>query len=597
MQHIVMAQASVKLISDMGDSDWKYIRDLAVGGFGIIQLWKNTETDQKIAIKRCKWEEASLTKAQKERWMKEIKTMKSLSHPNVVQCIDLKLTSQIVEEMSILCMEYCEKGDLRTVLNKTDNCCGLVEEEAINAMKQILSAIEYLHSQKITHCDLKPENVALREKHKMIIYKLIDLGCAKDLGYDSILASKIGTFNYVAPELFWKKTYTCSVDYWSLGILFYEIVTGKLPFIPYKKNIFKWMSYISTKKHDDIRAFEFNGQIIFENNIEQPNNMSRMMTSKLVDWFKLVLEWDPKKRGIRNVSNSDNQCIVFELMRQILSKRIIQVFVAHMYTIFTYEADMDTQVLDLQNLIQIDTNINVHQQTITDYYGKILSESHPVQQIKYPVLFVFEKGASLAISNVNDDVPHKVLELLLSALTKLDADILHDNIRTMLFFMKREIYLHRLYIFALSIKMDILQEKFFSIKTSIDKWKARGKMINEEFFKDDKILDIFVQIESKVSCCKKETDIILDNLNICSSALFEFSEVGIVLLEGKVDIVEKMVNSSLLRNKIDKNENQFYMEQSFFENNFKDDESNIILENVMILHILDDLIQKLPSCT
>lgn len=65
-----------------------------------------------------------------------------------------------------------------------------------------------------------------------VVYKLIDLGFAKELGDGSVSASIVGTLNYLAPELLWKETYSCSVDYWSLGILFYEIITGIRPFLP-----------------------------------------------------------------------------------------------------------------------------------------------------------------------------------------------------------------------------------------------------------------------------------------------------------------------------------------------------------------------------
>jgi len=141
-------------------------------------------------------------------------------------------------------------------------------------MSEILSAVEYLHSYNITHRDLKPENIVLQDeqnvvryKRKKVIYiallayvriycidsikllyvhilqisyKLIDLGYAKELGEASTSASLVGTLNYVAPELLWKKTYSCSVDYWSLGILFYELVTGTRPFLPTMQHTMEW---------------------------------------------------------------------------------------------------------------------------------------------------------------------------------------------------------------------------------------------------------------------------------------------------------------------------------------------------------------------
>lgn len=73
-----------------------------------------------------------------------------------------------------------------------------------------------------------------------ISYKLIDLGYAKELGEASASASLVGTLNYVAPELLWREKYSCSVDYWSLGILFYELVTGTRPFLPTMQHTMEW---------------------------------------------------------------------------------------------------------------------------------------------------------------------------------------------------------------------------------------------------------------------------------------------------------------------------------------------------------------------
>lgn len=71
-------------------------------------------------------------------------------------------------------------------------------------------------------------------------YKLIDLGYAKELGKASASASLVGTLNYVAPELLWREKYSCSVDYWSLGIMFYELVTGTRPFLPTMQRTIEW---------------------------------------------------------------------------------------------------------------------------------------------------------------------------------------------------------------------------------------------------------------------------------------------------------------------------------------------------------------------
>ena len=93
----------------------------------------------------------------------------------------------------------------------------------------MILAIEYLHNIGVVYRDLKPENSIINNEGKVY---LIDLGTAKTLNEKNHFktATIIGTPHYMAPEAFSGKGYSFEVDYWSLGIILYEFVTGKLPF-------------------------------------------------------------------------------------------------------------------------------------------------------------------------------------------------------------------------------------------------------------------------------------------------------------------------------------------------------------------------------
>ncbi|XP_076766802.1 inhibitor of nuclear factor kappa B kinase subunit beta isoform X2 [Xylocopa sonorina] len=442
--------------------EWSLDKVLGSGGFGVVELWVH-KSGEKLAIKICKKDITQLTEAQQKRWINEIQIMKRFNHPNIVKGLEIPFKhpdDQI--NLPLLCMEFCRKGDLRMVLNKVENCCGVSEKEAIDMMKDISSAIEYLHSNNITHRDLKPENIVLQDKHDGILYKLIDLGFAKELGEDSITGSLVGTLNYVAPELLWKQTYSCSVDYWSLGILFHEIVTGVRPFLPKMQHTMSWMQHIRNKEYNDICAFKSEGKIVFSQNVRNPTNLSRNLQNKLAEWFRIVLQWDPKKRGKQYDENGTSKLVVFKLLHSILSNQIVHVFCTSTYKINAYEITDTTRITDLQCMIAEDTNIPINQQRLTDYFGNILIENRiPVlSQIKYRILFVFKTERSLLQILYPENIPspdiHMEIQKMIKMLgNQLDMETLQDYYRVTIFFMKQEIYLFQLYIFAITIKTDL----------------------------------------------------------------------------------------------------------------------------------------------
>ena len=97
-------------------------------------------------------------------------------------------------------------------------------------MKQILSAMSYLHSQSIIHSDLKAENIMfVEEDHESSHCKLIDFGMASKYGPGEKLSHIQGTPYYIAPEVL-KNSYDSKADIWSLGVLIFILLTGTPPF-------------------------------------------------------------------------------------------------------------------------------------------------------------------------------------------------------------------------------------------------------------------------------------------------------------------------------------------------------------------------------
>lgn len=123
-------------------------------------------------------------------------------------------------------MEYIEGEDLFDTITKM---ISFSEDKTKFLVSQILCVLEHLHSSKIIYRDLKPENLMMCTNGYL---KLVDMGTAKKLKIERRYRTTtiIGTPHYMAPEIITGKGYSFHVDLWSLGVIMYELLCGKLPF-------------------------------------------------------------------------------------------------------------------------------------------------------------------------------------------------------------------------------------------------------------------------------------------------------------------------------------------------------------------------------
>uniref|UniRef100_A0A8D0A4Q1 Inhibitor of nuclear factor kappa-B kinase subunit alpha n=1 Tax=Sander lucioperca TaxID=283035 RepID=A0A8D0A4Q1_SANLU len=299
---------------------WEMKEKLGTGGFGHVYLYQHLqELGEKIAVKLCRLE---LNSKNKDRWGREIQIMKKLNHVNVVQAREVpeELSSIALNDLPLLAMEYCSRGDLRKVLNKPENCCGLKESEVLALLSDIGSGIQYLHENKIIHRDLKPENIVLQE----LVHKIIDLGYAKDLDQGSLCTSFVGTLQYLAPELFESKPYTVTVDYWSFGTVIFECTCGFRPFLHHMQPV-QWTSKVKNKGPKDIMAVEdMNGEVRFSPHLPYPNNLSRPLLEPVECLLQMLLLWDATTRGGGLDPDTDKpHC--YTALQNILNMKVIHV--------------------------------------------------------------------------------------------------------------------------------------------------------------------------------------------------------------------------------------------------------------------------------
>ena len=203
--------------SGAGLSDLAPVKHLETGKFGIVSMVVHRQNGNRYALKsvsRQKIEAFGIY----ESLLMEKNILMQLDHPFIVTMIK----SLKDEQRIYFLMEFVKGKDLFNMLLDLN----IVEEETAKFyMACFLLSVEHLHERNIIHRDLKPENVMIDEEGYP---KLIDFGTSKIVSGRTY--TTVGTPHYISPEIIMRRGYGTSVDLWSLGIMLYEIIFGKVPF-------------------------------------------------------------------------------------------------------------------------------------------------------------------------------------------------------------------------------------------------------------------------------------------------------------------------------------------------------------------------------
>ncbi len=196
---------------------YEIIEWLGGGRFGDVFLARDTIIDKEFALKisRMRREEISMLKD-------EARMLAALNHPNIVRFFNI----DFIEGKFVMVMEYVKGNNLREII--TDG--GIPVAQSIRIIAHMVEALAYAHASQVLHRDLKPENILLTDADTEGTVKITDFGLAKFIRSGSISASSAGTPIYMAPET-WAGNTSEASDIWSLGVIFYELLTGRPPFL------------------------------------------------------------------------------------------------------------------------------------------------------------------------------------------------------------------------------------------------------------------------------------------------------------------------------------------------------------------------------
>ncbi|KAJ3596324.1 hypothetical protein NHX12_002733 [Muraenolepis orangiensis] len=216
----VFKQEKVDDFYDIGEA-------LGSGQFATVKQCREKSSGLDFAAKfiRKRMSRGSRRGVRREQIEREVDLLQDMQHANIVTLHDVFESRTEV----VLVLELVSGGELFDFLSQKESLC---EEEATQFMKQILEGVRYLHSKRIAHFDLKPENIMLLDKNAPLPrIKIIDFGLAHKMEAGKEFKDIFGTPEFVAPEIVNYEQLGLEADMWSIGVITYILLSGASPFL------------------------------------------------------------------------------------------------------------------------------------------------------------------------------------------------------------------------------------------------------------------------------------------------------------------------------------------------------------------------------
>lgn len=206
------------LAIELKRSKYRLLGLVGQGQFGRVYCASHRKTGRLLALK-----ELDRSRFPTHQFLRELRFLLSLQHPNIVTCHALEHT----QTRRYLVMDYCEGGTLRNLIEEDVR---LHPAYCLKLIADVLAGLEHAHSRGIVHCDIKPENILLTVQSTGWTPRISDFGIARVCqGMAKEEGSNTGSPAYMAPERFYGQ-YSYASDLYSIGILLFELLVGYRPF-------------------------------------------------------------------------------------------------------------------------------------------------------------------------------------------------------------------------------------------------------------------------------------------------------------------------------------------------------------------------------
>jgi eukaryotic-like serine/threonine-protein kinase len=274
---------------------YRLLRLLGEGGMGVVYLAERTDIGGQVAIKLLR--DAWFSPMRRQRFRIEQLTLAQLNHPGIARIYD---SNTLADGTPWFVMEYAEGLPLTDHWNKQCGAGGGSVRECLRLIRRVCDAVQYAHSHAIIHRDLKPSNILVSEGGDV---KLLDFGIAKQLNSEesesrTVTGLRMMTLAYAAPEQLAGRAVGVYTDVYALGVLLYELLTGRLPQRDFSSNLQSGTNIPGDKNREG--EIERPSAVVRRERPGMRGQLNRAEWADLDVLFLKALEPDPERR-YRNV--------------------------------------------------------------------------------------------------------------------------------------------------------------------------------------------------------------------------------------------------------------------------------------------------------